>query len=53
VVGAPIDLSERQAILAPDESDLAAEDARGVLDVVMQLGNGSVDVGHDGCGDAL
>ena len=46
VVGAPIDGAERQAILGPDERDLVAEHARGVLDVVVQLGNGSVDVGH-------
>ncbi len=46
VVGAPIDGAERQAILGPDEPDLVAQHARGVLDVVVQLGDGSVDVGH-------
>ena len=44
--GAPIDGPERQAILGPDERDLVAQHARGVLDVVVQLGDGSVDVGQ-------
>ena len=45
-VGAPIELAVGEALLVGDESDLVRQAARGVFEIVLQLRDGTVHVGH-------